>query len=85
MAKRNRVLRISLSGGLIGLFTTNPRKALEDSIDKANQEGWHATQIQPHRTTNLLIVLLQILVLFVTVGLWTWGSGYMILLERDNA
>lgn len=37
--KKNKVLRISLAGGIIGAFTTNPRKALEDAIDRQNQEG----------------------------------------------
>lgn len=83
--KRNKVNRISLMGGLIGMLTTNPRKALEDTIDKANQDGWNAVHIEPHRTTNLFILLLQILVLFLTFGLWTWGGGYLILLERESA
>jgi hypothetical protein len=85
MAKRNKVLRISLSGGLIGALTTNPRKALEDAIDKGNQDGWNAVQIQSHRTNNLLIVFVQVLVLILTLGLWTWGGGYMVLLERESA
>ena len=33
MSKVNKVVRISLSGGLIGWLTTNPRKAIDDSID----------------------------------------------------
>ena len=84
MAKRNRVLRVSLMGGLLGALFTNPRKALEKAIELANQEGWNAIHIQSHRTTNLFVVLLQILVLLITLGLWTWGSGYLILLERDD-
>lgn len=80
--KRNKVIRLSLSGGLIGLLTTNPRKALDDAIDKANQDGWCAVQIQSHRTTNLLIMFAQIIVLLLTLGLWTWGSGYLVLMER---
>jgi hypothetical protein len=82
--KRNKVIRLSLSGGIIGLLTTNPRKALDDAIDKANQEGWNAVQIQPHKTSNLLIVMLQVVVLFLTLFLWTWGSGYLVLMERES-
>ena len=82
--KRNKVIRLSLNGGIIGLLTTNPRKALDDAIDKANQDGWNAIQIQPHKTSNLLILLLQIVTLFLTVFLWTWGSGYLVLMERES-
>lgn len=39
-------------GGLLGALLTNPRKALEDTIDKGNQEGWNAIHIEPHGTIN---------------------------------
>jgi len=83
MARKNRVSRISLMGGLIGALLTNPRKALEEEIDKQNQDGWCATHIDPHRTTNLFIWVLQLAVLVFTLGLFTWGGGYLILFERD--
>jgi hypothetical protein len=83
MAKKNRVSRISLMGGIIGALTTNPRKALEDVIDKGNVEGWNAIHIEPHSTTNLLVLIVQFLVLILTLGLWTWGGGYMVLFEKE--
>ena len=83
MAKNNKIVRISLMGGLIGAITTNPRKALESAIDKANQEGWNAIHIESHRTTNLFIFLLQLIVLVITFGLFTWGGGYLVLLEKE--
>lgn len=83
MAKKNRVARISLMGGLIGALTTNPRKALEDEIDKGNNDGWNAIHIEPHATTNLFVWVVQLLVLVCTLGLWTWGGGYMVLFEKE--
>jgi len=83
MAKKNKVGRIALMGGLIGMLTTNPRKALEDRIDEENAQGWNAIHIEPHRTTNLFVWLLQLIVLFLTIGLFTWGGGYLILFERE--
>ena len=83
MAKNNKIVRISLMGGLIGAITTNPRKALERAIDKANQEGWNAIHIESHRTTNLFIFLLQLIVLVITFGLFTWGGAYLVLLEKE--
>jgi hypothetical protein len=83
LSKRNKVTRVSLIGGLIGAILTNPRKALEDEIDRRTQYGWVATHIDPHRTTNLFIWILQLVVLVLTLGLFTWGGGYLILFERE--
>jgi hypothetical protein len=83
MLKKNMVTRVSLMGGLIGALTTNPRKALENEIDEANREGWNAIHIEPHITTNLFIWILQLLVLVLTLGLFTWGGGYLVLFERE--
>jgi len=82
MAK-NTVVRISLMGGIIGALTTNPRKALEEKIAQQNQDGWKALQITQHGTTNLFIWVLQLIVLIVTLGLFTWGGGYLILFEKE--
>ena len=82
MSKVNKVVRIALSGGLFGMLTTNPRKALEDTIDTHNKDGWNAIYFSEHKTSNLFITLLQLLVLFLTLGIWTFGAGYMILFEK---
>lgn len=81
--KINKIARVSLYGGLLGAMFTNPRAALDRAVATANQEGWNCIQITPHRTTNLFIALIQILVLCLTLGLWTFGAGYLLLLERD--
>lgn len=81
----NKVLRVELSGGLIGALTTNPTRALNKAVAKANESGWTAKHIDKHGAANLLIWLLQLLVLVMTLGLWTWSEGYLVLLERDSA
>lgn len=81
----NKVVRISLAGGLIGLLTTNPRRAIDNAIDKANQDGWHCHQIVPHSSRNLLVWILQVVVLLLTFFLWTWGAGYILLFEKERA
>lgn len=83
--KVNKVVRIALSGGIIGLLTTNPRRALDNRIDKENQEGWNAIYVMPHENTNLVAKLAQWVVLVLTAFLWTWGAGYLILFERERA
>jgi hypothetical protein len=81
----NKVVRVSLSGGLIGLLTTNPRRAIDNAIDKANQDGYHCHQIVPHSSRNLLVILIQITVLLATLFLWTWGAGYILLFQKERA
>lgn len=84
MARKNKVSRIPLMGGLIGVLATNPRKALGDEIDKKNLEGWNAIFISPHATHNLLVSLLQVILLILTLGLFTWGGGYLVLFEKEE-
>lgn len=78
----NKIVRISLSGGIIGLLSTNPAKTLENVVQGHNAEGYRCLQITPHRTHNALVFLLQLVVLVCTIGLWTWGGGYLILMEK---
>lgn len=85
MTKTNKVARISLSGGIIGWLTTNPRRALDNRIDKENQEGWNTIYIMPHADTNLAATIARLFVLVCTAFLWTWGAGYLILFERERA
>ena len=85
MTKVNKVVRIALSGGIIGALITNPRRALDHRIDKENQEGWNAIYILPHSETNLFISVLRLVVLVCTFFMWTWGAGYLILFERETA
>lgn len=85
MKKINKVGRVFLSGGLIGWLLTNPKKALDGELSKSNAEGWEAIQVQSHRTTNLFMLFVQILVLMLTLGLYTWGGGYLVLYEKIDS
>ena len=83
--KVNKIVRIALSGGIIGLLTTDPRRALDQRIDKENQEGWNAVYFLPHSDSNLFMLMLRLVVLVCTLFMWTWGAGYLILFERESA
>lgn len=82
--KENKIVRVALSGGLLGAMTTNPRRALEKCIAQHNNEGWRCHQVLPHTTSNAAVLLLQLLVALCTLGLWTFGAGYLILFEREK-
>ena len=85
MKKINKMVRISLAGGIIGLIFTNPRKALDKIIEKNNEDGWNAIYYTTHSESNLIIILIQWLVLIFTLGLWTFGAGYLILFEKEKS
>ena len=84
MAKKSRVDRIALAGGLIGMLTTNPRRAIESRVEEANSNGWRLHQILPHSERNLFVILLASIVLILTLGLYTFGGGYLLLFEKDE-
>ena len=54
--KINKIVRIALSGGLIGLILTNPRKALDNMIEKNNNDGWNAIYYTTHSESNIIII-----------------------------
>ena len=81
---RNKIVRISLMGGLLGLLLTNPRKALDDCVHKNNVDSWRSTFILQHQERNLLMIIIQYVVLICTLGLWTWGAGYLVMFEKKT-
>ncbi|MCR5085016.1 MAG: hypothetical protein K6A65_05895 [Succinivibrionaceae bacterium] len=83
--RANKVERVALMGGLIGLLLTNPRGALDKALVRANTDGWHCRQILPHSTSNLFIMILSMICLCLTLGLWTFGAGYLLLLEKESS
>ena len=84
MATLNRVERISLSGGIIGSMATNPRNAIQKKCEELNAEGWHCHQIIPHSSNNILVSVLRALVLMVTLFMWTFGDGYLLLFKKET-
>ena len=82
--KINNVVRVALSGGLLGMLGTSPRHAIQKRIIKENLAGWSAIYILPHSTANLLIYILQFAILICTLGLWTFTGGYLILFEKES-
>ena len=84
MKIKNKVDRISLAGGLLGALFTNPRKAIDDRVAEANANGWHLHQILPHQETNLFIWLVSLLLLALTLGMFTFGAGYILLFQKHE-
>ena len=81
--KENRVIQVNLAGGILGMLSMNPRKTLEKRIQKANADGWSVVQVEPQGTANLVMMVLQLIVLLLTLLLWTFGGAYLVFLERE--
>lgn len=83
MRKTNKVVRVSFSGGLIGFFFGSSRGKIESVIHKHNAEGWNLAEVIAD-SPNLAIILLRIVILICTLGLWTLSSGYLLIMERPS-
>ena len=44
----NKLVRIGLTGGILGLIFTIPRRALDKCVQKENADGWECHPIMPH-------------------------------------
>ena len=80
---RIQVIRKTVAGGLIGALATNPRLTLARVIEAQAAEGWRLTAITPLTGSNLLMALVSLVVLVLTLGLWTFGAGYLLAFEKD--
>ena len=82
MHKINKIERMSYSSGLIGVIFGSSKGKLEGRIKELNTSGWSLHFIHPE-SVNLVLVLLRVILLVCTLGLWTIGSSELLVLERD--
>lgn len=47
MHKTNKVVRVSFSGGLLGLIFGSARGKLEEVIQEHNKQGWNLAEVVP--------------------------------------
>ena len=81
MRKTNKVVRISYSGGLLGLLFGSARGKLEKVLEDHNSKGWNLAEVIPDNP-NLLILVFRLIILTLTLGLWTLSTSYLLILER---
>lgn len=83
LSKENKVIRVNFSGGLIGLVFGSHKGKLQKEIDEQNKSGWNYVDSLPD-DPNLVLIILRLLLLTVTLGLWTLGVGYILIFERPK-
>ena len=79
----NQVVRIGMTGGIIGLLSGDATVKLEEAIQRANLEGWRAAQVLPALSGNLLTQIFRWVLLLATLFLYTHEDGYLALMERS--
>lgn len=81
---KTQVIRKTVAGGLIGALVTNPRRTLANEIDEKAHSGWRLTAMTPLAGANLFMTLVSLVVLVLTLGMWTFGAGYLLAFERAD-
>jgi len=80
----NKVVNVTLTGGLIGLFSVSPISSLNSRIVKENANGWRVIQVIPADSGNIFLYIFRLLLLVVTLFLYTTANGYYVILEKKN-
>lgn len=80
----NKVVNVTLTGGIIGMMGGAPEARLNKVISRENKNGWKVVQIIPSDQGNLFINILRFIILIVTIFLFTSVSGYYVIFEKVN-
>ena len=56
-------------------------RKLEAILHEHNKDGWNLAEVVPDNP-NLIIWIVRLLLLVLTLGLWTLSNGYLLILEK---
>ena len=82
--KRNKIDEITYMGGFIGWLIINPKQTINNRVEEANKAGWTVVNIVPGRSQNALFRFLRIIILILTLGMFTFGDGVYVIFEKDR-
>jgi hypothetical protein len=78
----NKVVNVTMIGGIIGLLANSPIFILNNVIAKESSKGWKVIQVIPAESGNVFLVIFRLLLLLITLFLYTTANGYYIILEK---
>ena len=81
----NKVVTVSINGGLIGWFAASPSASLHRAIVRENANGWKVVQVIPDAGHGFLFQIFRLALLLVTLLLFTVDPGYYIIMEKAPA
>jgi hypothetical protein len=80
----NKVVNVTLIGGIIGLFASSPQSRLNNRIKIENANGWRVVQIIPAESGNIFLSIFRYLLLIITLLFFTTANGYYVLMEKKQ-
>ena len=78
----NKVVNVTLNGGLIGLLSDSPQDSLNSRIKIENANGWKVIQVIPADSGNLFLAIFRLLLLLCTLFMYTTTNGYYVIMEK---
>lgn len=82
--QKNKIVDVDFTSGIIGLFLSSPMTKINNTIKKENENGWKVVNIIDSEKGNLFVFLMQLFLLVITLGLYTFSTGKYIIFERIN-
>ncbi len=80
--QNNKVINVTLNGGVIGLLADSPQRTLNRRIKKEDAEGWRVVQIIPADSGNIFLTIFRLILLLLTLFIFTTANGYYVVMER---
>lgn len=78
----NKVVNVSLTGGIVGLLGVSPQNSLNRRMKKENADGWRVVQVIPADSGNVFLAIFRLLLLVITLFLYTTTNGYYVIMEK---
>jgi len=80
----NKIVNVTLTGGIIGLLSNSPQDSLNTKIKEENAKGWKVVQVIPADSGNLFLSIFRFLLLICTLLLFTTANGYYVIMEKEQ-
>jgi hypothetical protein len=80
----NKVISVTVLGGIIGAALMSPMLSLNIAMKKANANGWKVVQVINSDTGNVFHRLGSMFLLIATLFFYTREPGYYLILERKD-
>lgn len=80
----NKVVNVTVTGGIIGLFVSSPQNSLSGRIKMENANGWRVIQVIPAESGNIFLAIYKLLILIVTLFLYSPANGFYVIMERSK-
>ena len=77
---KNKVVNVSLSGGIVGIFVS-PRKKIEEKINFMNAQGYKFVY-SLGANSNIIFLIFSVFVLAITCFIYMPLPSYMLVFEK---